>query len=236
MNKVITAPSAQQIVNACYDSPDLNNQFCGLFSRVAAGATGPNGEEQYRILEGTLQQTVLNYAKYKVRGIDTEISYRHSFDGLGTLTGRFVYTHVFQRSNYTDPSRPNYENQILLELGDPRNSWNLDLGLKTGPVTLGYQLRFIGRMFITGSTAENFISLQGRAPENPDYSDRALYKAVTYNDFRVGFDASDKFNIYLGVDNALNKLPPLGLTGIGDGSGIYDTRGRFMYAGVVAKF
>ena len=28
----------------------------------------------------------------------------------------------------------------------------------------------------------------------------------------------------------------LGLTGIGGGSGIYDVRGRFFYAGAVAKF
>src|SRR5262249_4583813 len=34
VDKVITAPTAQQILNACYDSPTLANQFCGLFQRV----------------------------------------------------------------------------------------------------------------------------------------------------------------------------------------------------------
>jgi outer membrane receptor protein involved in Fe transport len=42
--------------------------------------------------------------------------------------------------------------------------------------------------------------------------------------------------MYLGVDNLTNKEPPLGLTGIGGGSSIYDARGRFYYAGVIAKF
>jgi outer membrane receptor protein involved in Fe transport len=40
----------------------------------------------------------------------------------------------------------------------------------------------------------------------------------------------------MGIDNLLNRNPPLGLSGIGDGSGIYTNRGRFFYAGAVAKF
>ena len=40
----------------------------------------------------------------------------------------------------------------------------------------------------------------------------------------------------MGVDNVLNTLPPLGLTGVGGGSGIYSNRGRFFYAGVIARF
>jgi hypothetical protein len=31
-------------------------------------------------------------------------------------------------------------------------------------------------------------------------------------------------------------MPPFGLTGVGGGSGIYDIRGRYGYAGVTAKF
>jgi hypothetical protein len=34
----------------------------------------------------------------------------------------------------------------------------------------------------------------------------------------------------------LNKLPPLGSSGTGAGSSIYDIRGRNFYAGVRARF
>ena len=44
-----------------------------------------------------------------------------------------------------------------------------------------------------------------------------------------------KYNLYLGIDNLTNTKPPLGLTGIGGGSGIYDNRGRFGYVGFMAK-
>jgi outer membrane receptor protein involved in Fe transport len=40
----------------------------------------------------------------------------------------------------------------------------------------------------------------------------------------------------MGVDNVLNRNPPYGLTGAGAGSGIFTNRGRFFYAGAVARF
>ena len=40
IDDVITAPTAQQIMNACYDATDLANQFCPLFQRYGA-AGGP---------------------------------------------------------------------------------------------------------------------------------------------------------------------------------------------------
>jgi outer membrane receptor protein involved in Fe transport len=40
----------------------------------------------------------------------------------------------------------------------------------------------------------------------------------------------------MGIDNLTNVKPPYGLSGIGGGSAIYDSIGRFMYAGVQAKF
>jgi hypothetical protein len=40
----------------------------------------------------------------------------------------------------------------------------------------------------------------------------------------------------VGVDNVFNRLPPLGFTGAGAGSGIYNDIGRFFYAGAVLTF
>jgi hypothetical protein len=38
------------------------------------------------------------------------------------------------------------------------------------------------------------------------------------------------------VDNLSDRVPPLGLTGVGEGSGIYEVRGRFWYAGFKVGF
>lgn len=226
---VITAPTAQQIVNACYDAASLNNQFCSLFQRVPAGGLGPVGEESFRILEGSLQQTLLNYAKRSARGIDAEIGYDAEVGSLGRLAARLMYTHTLQRDNFLDPADPDRANQVLFELGDPRDAFNLNLNFQRGPLGVGYELRYIGKQVI--NFAEDTYSVQGRPPENLDYADRRYYPDVKYHDVRVSYDVNDQLNLYLGVDNATDRDPPLGLTGAGEGSGIFESRGRFWYLG-----
>ena len=235
VNDVITSPSAQQIVDACYDLPDLNNQFCALFKRAGASG-GPQGEEPFRILEGSLQATLLNYAALKTRGIDVEAAYRRNIEGLGSLSARFNYTHVLKNDEFLDPTNPSFANQLLKELNFEQDTANLNLDLKTGNVTWGYQARFIGKMLLNTAEYEFFFSKQGRPPQDADWADRMFYPTVIYHDARIGIDATKDFNFYMGVDNFTNRLPPLGLTGVGSGSGVYNPMGRFFYAGVVAKF
>lgn len=233
VNKVITSPSAQDILNSCYDAATLDNQFCALFERAGPGG-GPRGEIFGQILENSLNVVPLNYAKLKVRGIDFEAAYRRNIGGIGSLSTRLVYTRVLKNDTFLDPTDPGRADQILRELGDPRDAFNLDVSLKHGAVTLGYKMRYIGKMVV--NEYEDFFSKQGRPPENADYADQRFYTDVFYHDVRVGVDAGDNFNLYLGVDNLANRVPPNGLTGTGDGSGIYRNTGRFFYAGAIAKF
>lgn len=233
VNDVITSLSAQAIINACVDLPDINNQFCGQFQRAGAGG-GPRGEIQGQILENSLEVVPLNFAKLKVRGIDAELSYRKRLGTIGNLTTRLVYTRVLENSSFLNPVTPNFGNRLNGELGDPIDAFNLDVNLKSGPVTLGYEMRYLGKM--SNGAWENYNSYQGRPPQNADAFDVRYYPAVFYHDFRLGIDAGERFNFYVGVDNAFNRNPPYGLSGIGAGSGIYTNRGRFFYAGAVAKF
>jgi len=234
VNDVITAPTAQQIVDACYDLEDLNNQFCSLFQRNLNAAPGPFGEQQFRILEGSLQQTSLNYAKLQVRGIDAEIAYRRQIGSLGTLNTRFTYTHNFQNDQFLDPTNPGFADQQLLELSFPEDQFEWNVDFVTGPIQLHYKMRYIGRM--TTFAYEDIFSKQGRPAQNPDVADINFFPAVFYHDIRIGANAGERFNFYVGVDNVLNRVPPYGLTGVGGGSGIYSNRGRFFYAGINARF
>jgi outer membrane receptor protein involved in Fe transport len=232
VNDVITSPSAQGILNACYDAADINNQFCALFTRAGAGG-GPRGEVPGQILENSLQVVPLNYAKLKVRGIDFEAGYNRNL-GFGQLAFKAIYTLALQNDSFLSPTDPGRADQTLQELGDPRNSFNVSTSLKVGPVTIGHELRYIGRM--TPGAYENNFSVQGRPPQNADAFPIVWYPERWYNDVRVSVDATEKFNFYVGVDNIANELPPYGLTGVGGGSAIYNNTGRFFYAGAVAKF
>ncbi|WP_447930682.1 TonB-dependent receptor domain-containing protein [Sphingopyxis fribergensis] len=234
VDDVITSPTAQQIVNACYDAVDLNNQFCDLFDRHAGPGQGPEDEDPGQILDGDLLVIPLNYAALKVRGIDTEIAYRHNFEGFGSISAKLNYTHVLQNDTFLNPSDAGRADRLLYELGDPRDEFKFDLNVKSGQVSVGYQLRYIGKMVL--NQYEDIFEVQGRAPQDADYADTQWYPSVVYHDARIGFDFKENSQFYLGVDNFMNKKPPFGLTGIGAGSGIYDVRGRFFYAGVNAKF
>ena len=231
-NVITTTGSAQQILNLCYDSPTLNNPFCGLFQRAGA-AGGPRGEQAFRVLEGSLLQSTANFAKLKVKGVDTNVAYRHQFD-FGTFSINAVWTRAIQNDTFTNPADLTFRDRLLGELNDPKNRVNISTSLKVGKVTLGYQFRFIDKMYL--NTYEDYNGLNGLPPQNPDYAPIVQYPTVTYHDVRLNTEINDRFDIYLGVDNAFNKLPPYGLTGVGAGSGIYDNKGRYGYVGVKAKF
>lgn len=232
VDDVITAPTAQQIANACYDLPDLNNQFCALFERAGAGG-GPAGEIPFQILEGSLTQISQNYAKLKARGIDAQLDYRYS-EGDWTFTFGGQYTHTLIRDEFLNPATPSFKNRILGELGDPKDQVNVNASAKYQNFTLGYQFRWIGKQFL--NTFEDFNGLNGLPPQNADYAAIQKYPSTAYVDLRAAVDVNDDFNFYLGMDNVFDRKPPFGLTGVGAGSGIYDNRGQYVYAGVVAKF
>jgi outer membrane receptor protein involved in Fe transport len=235
IDEVITAPTAQQIMDACYDAPDLTNQFCGLFQRWGAGG-GPNAttDVAFSLQNGTLQQTLLNYASSTARGFDVSLGYSGDLGTLGRVESSLIYTRMLQIDDYIDPANPTRPDQVLLELGDPENAFNWNTNVITGKLKLGYQMRYIGRQTI--NLAEDLFEVGGRPPQNADYAEKRYYHGLFYHDVRAAMDVTDRVNAYLGVDNVANKVPPLGATGTGAGSGIYDTRGRFFYAGVKLAF
>jgi outer membrane receptor protein involved in Fe transport len=232
VDDVITSPAVQSALNACYDAPDLNNQFCALFQRAGA-AGGPRGEQPFRILEGSYQDSPQNYAQFKARGIDTQIGYNRDF-GWGRLSMKGVWTHTIQRDNFTDPARPTFKNVLTGELGDPEDNFNVSTDLKLGILTLGHSFRYIGRMYL--NTWEDYNAVNGQPAQNIDYADLQMYPSTTYHDVRFDLEVNDQFNFYGGITNVGDTKPQYGLTGVGAGSGIYDNRGRFFYAGVTAKF
>jgi outer membrane receptor protein involved in Fe transport len=233
LRDAIQTLSAQQIANSCYDGPSLSNPFCSLFERAGSGG-GPNGEVPFQIIEGSLLQAGVNFAKLTARGIDIEAAYHGRLFNLGQFDTRLIYTHALERSNFIDPADPKRENVVLSELGDPVDAFNWNSSLKTGRFTFGYEMRFIGKMFV--NTFEDFNNLQDRPPENADFAEIRKFREAFYHDVRVGVDIGKQYNFYLGADNLTNTKPRLGTTGIGAGSAIWDNKGRYYYAGFTAKF
>jgi outer membrane receptor protein involved in Fe transport len=225
---VINSVTAQQILDNCYDAASLNNIFCPLVFRdpatnlFFANGNGPIG--------GGVLQSTLNYASRKARGIDAEIAYAFEWDNVGRFNARWLGTYVRQRDNFPFLDQPNRADQLLEELGDPKYAFNFDLGYARDKLEITYGMRWLESQYV--DFIENIRFVSGFPPTNPDFSDIAWTGSVMYHDLRVGYEFSDSISAYVGVDNISDEMPPLGLTGTGAGSGIYDNTGRFYYAGL----
>ena len=258
---VIVSVSAQTIVNNCYDLP-AGNIFCSLFKRADASG-GPAGEAPGNIINADLTRLSdslisgpQNFAKRIRRGIDFNANYHVRLAPKVNLDTSLVWVHGLQSSNFENPSTPSFENQLLGELGDPKDEGKLFADLKVGNVTFGYNVHYIGKMFI--NLAEDQITLPSGCtvagdpnscpPNNADFADVLHYPAVWYHGLRFQWDTGPSFSmvkniqIYAGVDNVFNRHAPFGLAATGGGiagngnAAIYDVMGRKYYGGVKVRF
>ena len=235
VQNVISAASAQAIVNLCYDT----GQFCNLFQRNGTG-TGPKGEVPGQILQGSLIQSGLNFAALKRRGIDVQVTYNHKFDADTRLNLRAFYTHQLRNSNFTNPTNGLFETRLLDQLGDPIDEAVFNADLTVGRYTFGYGAHYIGKMLNTAYA--NLFSINGNPPANQDAVDILYFPAVLYHNVRfsvqLGSTAANKKGLqwFFGIDNLADKHPPLGSAATGSGSAIYDIRGRTFFSGFRATF
>jgi outer membrane receptor protein involved in Fe transport len=226
-------------VDQCYDLATLDNPFCAFFTRATGDQPG-HDQQQFGIIDNSLHVTPCNFAKLRTRGLDVEVAYRKQIGNIGRLDTKVNWSHVFEFTQNIDPSNPTFQDRVLTELGTPEDAFNWNTSLQHGRFTLGYQMRYIGKMVT--SSYEDFFKFNpgctpsGCPPFNTDVNDKTFYPAKFYHDVRFAVDVGPKYNFYLGVDNLTNEKPPYGLSGIGGGSSIYDAIGRFYYAGIVAKF
>lgn len=224
VKNVITAVAAQDVLNLCYDAPTLNNEFCPNVFRDPATS--------FFLRPGVATKS-FNYAKRIASGVDLDATYNLRLGNYGSLSNRVVLTWVRTRDNYPIITDQTFRQRLLTNLGDPEWAFNFSTDYKIENLIVGYRLRYLDSMYV--NVIEDIISINGNPPQKPDYSSPNFYPATFYHDFRVSYDVDKRFQVYGGVDNAFDTAPPLGLTGTGEGSGIYDNVGRFMYVGVRIK-
>lgn len=224
IGNVISPVDAQTILDACYDAPTLDNQFCKLIN--------PRQANGYFARPALLQSTV-NFSALRARGVDLDVAYSHSFDADNKLALRFVGNWVRTRTDYPYLDAPDQPDRVKGELGDPVYQFNLSADYTRKNLTLGYQLRYIGRQSITDWEAQH--DTNGVPALDPYYADRVYYPSAFYHSVRAELKVDDRFSIYGGVNNLTDKKPPLGLLGNGNDA-IFDNVGRFMYVGANVKF
>ena len=245
IDNVIFSLGAQTIIDQCYDAPGgINNQYCaatfrrpdgtfqGQANRVVGGTTVtyPLAPGDTSFISGPF-----NFANQITSGVDFNLNYTRTF-GTVKMDLNTIVAYVARRDNFTDINRPNFRDQLLFELGDPRWRGTVNLNLDFGQFDVAYTLRYIGKQ-ITAVNYEDQNGIDGRPPQNADVRPFPFFNDRTYSDIQVGASTSDeRFRFYVGVDNVFDKFPPGGLDGTTAGSAIYDNIGRFFYAGARVNF
>jgi len=250
---LIAALSAQTIINLCYtNASGINNPFCATVQRDPSSGL---------FVEPAVISGGVNFAAQRTKGIDFDLAYRKTFDNGDRFSARLIATKVLQLNNFTDPTNPANPNRQLSELGDPELSASFSMSYDFGDFDILYAARYIGKQTIgtyeaqhsymgqcpltgtfrgqtgiNGGTCDPVLGNIVRvAPANADQFPRVYYPDVLYHDIRVGFDIGNDFRFYAGVNNLLDKQPPLGLLGTAGGDP-FDSFGRNFFFGINADF
>ena len=220
VTNLIAQPSAQAVLNLCYDSPTgIDNQYCDAI---------------YRLPDGNLDRPALtasgfNYARQFTEGIDLDLTYESAFRNGHRFSARLLATYVFELNNCPDPEDPKFVDRQLSELGDPVLAFNLDLKYSIRDLDLSYGLRYVDGQTIGFYEEQN--AFNGKPPSNADIYPRIYYPSASIHAIRAEYAIGKKLGVFGGVDNLTDSLPPFGLLGGGSGEP-YDSIGRYFYLGL----
>lgn len=191
----IAFPRAQEVIDACYDSPSLDNQFCRSFTRNrTAGSPTFLGFT-------SLTRYQLNYAAFEASGVDLAFSYDFELAdlGLGDFGGlSFAATVTWLENNtqFLSASDPNARNPELRErnfprwAANPRVTWNYDA------ITLGWAGYWRSNQLLRG------VEVEDRAIfENPE----AGWSWV--HDIQGSYAFSENLSLTVGLNNVGDVAP-----------------------------
>ncbi|WP_426163240.1 TonB-dependent receptor domain-containing protein [Sandarakinorhabdus sp. DWP1-3-1] len=242
LKNAINTVLAQTVINQCYDSPDgIDNSFCRALTRNPNGTFAgqqnvlhAGSQVDFPATGSSFTQGPFNYARQKTSGIDFDLTYNTTFGADWRFGTRAIVSYLIERNEFTSITEPGRITQEKQTLGDPEWQGQLRLNLGYKAFDASVNIRYIGKMTVAaGFDAQN--SVQGRPPTNADQFPRVFYPNAAYADFRFQYELTPGKRIYVGVDNAFDKLPPFDLLGLTD-SAIYSNTGRFFYGGFSVRY
>ncbi|QJR02051.1 TonB-dependent receptor [Sphingobium yanoikuyae] len=227
VDDAIMTVNAQQTMNDCYTMMDAGSATCRAITRLG------NGQLDYVSVSSN------NIGSLKVNGIDAQVDYRVPLPGalsLGddaSLSLQAIASWLFERTTQVlATSAPQdcagyYGAGCSVGTGGfitPDFKLNLGATYASGPLSFRLQGRMIGDLKLY-PTATNVVK---------------SVDPVWYLDTSFSIDATETFSFFGGVNNLLDRQPPiLGTTLVGDANtdvSLYDTLGRRYFVGARMKF
>jgi outer membrane receptor protein involved in Fe transport len=180
------------IINSCYDAPDLNNQFCDTLTRSSINGIFTAG-----------QTSTVNIGSFESSGIDLEVNYAfevanlfRSDSHLGDANIRLVGTKLDSLSVISvpgnDPDGELGELNTLLGGPAPENIVNLDVTWSRENLSVNYQYSYISGMLRLDRTA---------LAQKPDTQFPFDTKSRKRHDLSAAFQFNDNLEIFGGINN-----------------------------------
>lgn len=238
---------ADTIVAACTATADP--EFCSLVNRDPSGSL-------WRSSDGFVTNLSQNIGGISTSGVDVNASYRTQIGNVGRLSLSFVGTWLESLETDTGITIPDtdqtYDCVGLFgnTCGNPNPEWRHQARVSFDmPSGLGASLRWRYFDGVTVDALEDNDNLRSTSAAGPTPGGiarpgLASFGSVNYFDLAFNWQVGDNYNFRLGANNILDKSPPT--TGsqacpAGPCNGnvyaqVYDTLGRYIYAGVTLEF
>ncbi|WP_019399894.1 TonB-dependent siderophore receptor [Pseudoxanthomonas sp. GW2] len=229
LKDAIGAVNAQTLATRCVDSPGgIGNQFCAMITRAPVGGyVDPQGRDfpAYSITRWVALNE--NLAKSRRVGVDLEIDYRYNLFGASAVS-RFVGTRLLQSREWQFQDFPDEFDENVTYYTDPRWRATLDNSFEFGNWSASWNMKYV----------DGNLRVQPKSYNaNPGSARPIMNGSYTYHNLRLGYTFPEsELNVYLGIDNASDKAPPLNYFGADIGSANYDSIGRFFYMGATYRF
>jgi outer membrane receptor protein involved in Fe transport len=231
---VITTVAIQDVINQCFAG---NAALCPSIVRDAAG-----------VLSEIRVQPV-NLATQTARGVDFELSYRHSLDSIpalqGNLTFRVLATRFLKNTFANGVNAPieyagtNSQNGNTAGLIPSTPDWRYSAtaGWDNGTATVTFTARGVSDGVYSNAYIECVSGCPTSTATNQTINDNHVPGAI-YFDTSASYQFSSGYTLYAAVDNIANRAPVqaavgpfIGAAPLGINPALYDVLGRTFRVG-----
>jgi iron complex outermembrane receptor protein len=244
VKKAIAGYGADAILSACNagtTSATAPAPICSLIRRDASSGS------LYLSPNGFIIDLPQNIGSLQTRGFETNASYSHQFGRFGSLSASLIGTYL-KKASINNGLLPTYDctGYYGTTCGIPAPRWRhkarVSLTLPDG-IGLSAQWRYFGK--VKNDKLNPSVATAGKTG---DFS--STIAAQSYFDLASTFTVGNHFNLRIGVNNILDRQPPLVTSGgAGNASqcagtfcngntypGVYDALGRYLYTGITLNF
>jgi len=240
IENVISTIGANNILNYC----DSSGLFCNLIHRDSRGTISSP--------QGYVIDALANVGGLETKVLDVDLSYAFDIGAFGKIRSAFVGTYLAAFKTTAVQSSPGTAYDCAgyygPSCGTPDFRWRHTLRNTWSTPWSGLDLSVAWRFFSAVTLDElspnaNISAAPGNTIANGYISNTdARLSSRSYIDLTAAVKVGEKVTVRLGVNNVLDKDPPLvGTTNLVGGNGntfpqIYDSLGRYLFANVTAQF